>query len=154
MNVAQVARALNIDVRRVQQLVNEGLPREARGRYDGSKCIRWYIRYLQAVLTRRAIVTEPGDAAALRRVHLRKLRVVAELKQIELDRQRSHLVSIADAEKFRTSLVQEVAARILAIAPRLAPELLGETSRVMVQAKIDRALRDAFRQLALRATNR
>ena len=34
-------------------------------------------------------------------------------------------------------------ARIMAIAPRLAPELVGETSRVMIQAKIEKASKEA-----------
>jgi hypothetical protein len=39
-------------------------------------------------------------------------------------------------------------ARITAIPEQLAGDLVGETSRVMVQAKLERAIREALRDLA------
>jgi phage terminase Nu1 subunit (DNA packaging protein) len=47
VDVLKVAQALNLEVRRVQQLVKEGIPREARGQYDAVKCMLFYIRYLR-----------------------------------------------------------------------------------------------------------
>jgi hypothetical protein len=45
--LAKCAAALHLGERRVQQLVREGLPKAARGRYDVDKCLRFYVRYLQ-----------------------------------------------------------------------------------------------------------
>ena len=39
VNVTRVASALNLTEQRVQQLVHEGMPREARGQYDAVKCM-------------------------------------------------------------------------------------------------------------------
>jgi hypothetical protein len=36
----------------------------------------------------------------------------------------------------------------MAIPPRLAPELVGETSRVMIQAKIEKFCREALHSLS------
>jgi len=47
VDVTKVASALNLDPRRVQQLVQEGMPRMSRGQYDPVKYMVWYIRYLQ-----------------------------------------------------------------------------------------------------------
>jgi hypothetical protein len=55
VDVTRVAQALNLDERRIQQLVKEGLPREKRGQYDAVKCMLWYIRYLQVVIEKKAV---------------------------------------------------------------------------------------------------
>ncbi len=47
VDVTKVASALNLEARRVQQLVKLGMPRKSRGRYDPAKCMLWYILYLQ-----------------------------------------------------------------------------------------------------------
>jgi hypothetical protein len=49
----QVARALNISVRRLQQLVQEGMPRAERGQYEIGPCLTWYIRFLSKALAAR-----------------------------------------------------------------------------------------------------
>jgi hypothetical protein len=65
VTVSKVASALNLDVRRVQQLVQAGMPREARGQYDVVKCMLVYIRYLQNILERKAMPTlEVSSASA------------------------------------------------------------------------------------------
>jgi hypothetical protein len=76
------------------------------------------------------------------------LRAEAELKEMELARQRGLLVAIADVESEWSSLVLSIKARIMAIPPRLAPEILRETSRVMAQAKIEKYCKEALAQLA------
>jgi hypothetical protein len=60
VGVPPKSRALNLEVRRVQQLIHEGMPREARGQYDSIKCAAWYIRYLQRAIERK---TMPPHAA-------------------------------------------------------------------------------------------
>jgi phage terminase Nu1 subunit (DNA packaging protein) len=47
VEVSKVAAFLNLDERRVQQLVKEGMPRESRGQYDPVKCAHFYIRFSQ-----------------------------------------------------------------------------------------------------------
>ncbi|HLW82557.1 MAG TPA: hypothetical protein VKS20_11015 [Candidatus Acidoferrales bacterium] len=151
VNVARIAQVLNLDPRRVQQLVKEGMPRHTRGRYEALKCMAWYIRFLQKVIEKKAIPMDEGEYASERQERVRKMRFDADLKEIELARERSQLVAIADVEKEITNLALTVKARIMAVAPRLAPDLLGEGSRVMAQAKIEKALREALAQLATEA---
>jgi phage terminase Nu1 subunit (DNA packaging protein) len=150
VDVARVARALNLDERRVQQLVKQGMPREQRGRYDAMKCMLWYIRFLQATLEKSAISTDPRGAATERQARVRKIRADADMKELELARVQAGLVSIEDVARAAADLVGVTKARVMAIAPRLAPELLGETSRVMVQAKLEKALKETLAQLARR----
>ena len=150
VNAEKIAQALNLTESRVHQLVKEGLPKEARGQYDPVKCMWWYIRYLQRALERKAVPTLDGGFVGEREERIRLLRADADLREIELAKERSQLVSIDDVEREMTDLILTTKSRIMAVAPRLAPELLGETSRVMVHAKIDKALKEALLALSKR----
>lgn len=149
-DVDRVAQALNLTVQRVGQLVKEGMPKEGRGQYDAVKCMLWYIRYLQAALEKKSVPMTDGTFAGEREERVRLLRADADMREIELARERSQLVAIPDIEQMFTDLVLTTKARIMAIAPRLAPELVGETSRVMIQAKIEKSCKDALSYLAAR----
>jgi phage terminase Nu1 subunit (DNA packaging protein) len=149
VDLKQVSKALNVSERRVQQLAKEGLPKEDRGKYDLGKAMLWYIRYLQAALEASGR-RDSGDEEYIgaREERARLLRAEAELKEMELAKQRGLLVAIADVERDWSEIVLSVKARIMAIPPRLAPEILGETSRVMAQAKIEKYCKEALAQLA------
>jgi phage terminase Nu1 subunit (DNA packaging protein) len=150
VNAEKVAQALNLTESRVHQLVKEGLPKEARGQFDPVKCMLWYIRYLQSALEKKAVPTLDGGFVGEREERVRLLRSQADLSEIELSKERGQLVAIQDVEKAMTDLVLTTKARIMAVAPRLAPDLLGETSRVMVHAKIEQALKEALLNLSKR----
>jgi hypothetical protein len=128
------------------------MPRETRGQYDPVKCMLWYIRYLQAVIKKKSVRTPEGGFTGEREERVRLLRAQADLREIELAKERASLVSIADVEQSMTDLVLTTKSRIMAIAPRLAPELVDEASRIMIQAKIEHACREALSYLAKQGT--
>jgi hypothetical protein len=90
VDVERVANALNLTRQRVAQLVKEGLPREKRGEYDPIKCMLWYIRYLQAQVSRLSpnVVALGGELDSERKERIGLLRADRELKELELARQR------------------------------------------------------------------
>lgn len=147
-DVGRVAQALNLTEQRVQQLVKEGMPKEARGQYDPVKCMLWYIRYLQAALEKKSVPVGDGAYAGEREERVRLLRADADLREIELAKERALLVALPDVEQMLTDLVLTTKARMMSIPPRLAPELVGETSRVMIQAKIEKSVKEALAYLA------
>lgn len=149
-DVDRVAQALNLDPRRVQQLVKEGMPKEARGQYDPVKCMLWYIRYLQSALEKKSLPMADGKFAGEREERVRLLRADADLREMELAKERALVVAIDDVEKEMTNLVLVTKARVMAVAPRVSPELVGETSRLMIQAKLEKALKDALLNLSKR----
>jgi hypothetical protein len=149
-DVGRIAKALNLTEQRVQQLVKEGMPREARGLYDAVKCMAWYIRYLQKALEKKSIPIRDGSYSGEREQRVRLLTADADLKEIQLAKERGELVAISDVEAEMTNLVLTTKARILAVAPRVAPELLGLTSRVMAHAIVEKALNEALLQLSKR----
>jgi phage terminase Nu1 subunit (DNA packaging protein) len=148
ISIKEIAAALNLTTARIHQLVQEGLPKKLRGKYDRDECTGWYIRYLQALVEKKVIMDEGGKIfASEREERLRQLRADADLTEIKLARERGQLVLVSEVEKEMADLVLTTKARMLAVAPRVAPDLVGETSRVMVQAKIEKAVKDALMQL-------
>ena len=145
----ECAHELNLGSRRVQQLAREGLPRAERGIYDVVACFRWYVRYLQRKLVERALPEDgDGDAggpvSSSTATRHKMLSIESELKQIELAEKREQLVSIDKDTKDLQAIVVEIRTRILALPPRLAAEVLGETDLAVSQVKIDRSLKGAL----------
>jgi phage terminase Nu1 subunit (DNA packaging protein) len=132
--------------RRIQQLVGEGLPRITRGKYDVDQVLDWYIAKLERQLARQT--DEEGEIAKKFNEEMRLLSSRADLQELDLAIKRREFVAIADVEKQMTDLVITTKARILTVPARLAPELLGEDSRVMVQAKIEKSIKEALSHLA------
>lgn len=149
IRIRQLAEILNLTATRVQQLVQEGLPKKFRGKYDQDQCVAWYIRYLQALVEKKAIVGEGGEVLKNEREErLRLLRADADLREIELARERGQLVAIEDVEKEMTDLILVTKARVLAVGARVAPLLVGESSRLMIQAVIEKEHKEALSHLA------
>jgi phage terminase Nu1 subunit (DNA packaging protein) len=148
IEVKQLMQALNVSEVHIGRLVKEGMPKEARGKYDLGKCMLWYIRYLQAALKRRSgseVIDETGRTE--QRERLRLLSAEAELRELELSRERGEFIAMPDLEKMMGDLVVTTKAQILSVSSRVAPQLVGE-SRAVIEIKLDRELKDALRVLA------
>ena len=148
VNAEKIAKALNLTEQRVHQLVREGLPKEGRGLFDPVKCMLFYIRYLQRALKKKSVPTLDGGFVGEREERVRLLRSQADLSEIELFKQRGQLVAIQDVERAMTDLMLTTKARILAVAPRIAPDLVGVTSRVIAHAIVENALKEALLSLS------
>jgi phage terminase Nu1 subunit (DNA packaging protein) len=61
VGIKELAVILNLTPRRVHQLVQEGLPKKSYGRYDRDQCAAFYIRYLHALVEKKAIIDEGGE---------------------------------------------------------------------------------------------
>jgi phage terminase Nu1 subunit (DNA packaging protein) len=148
VGIKELAAILNLTPSRIHQLVEQGLPKKLRGKYDLLKCARWYIRYLRAVIEKKEVPMPDGAFAGEHGERVRLLRANADLREMELARERSELVSVEDVEREMTNLIRTTQAHVMAIAPRMAPELVGETSRMMILAKLDKACKETLAHLA------
>jgi len=146
-NVEQVSKALNVTVRRVNQLVHEGMPRAERGAYDLGGCMLWYIRYLQGLLRHKATEDEDGGASSIRDQRKRLLTAQADREELDLAEARKRMVTVEDWEKATADIVAAAKARLLAVPARVAPRVLGETSRVLVQGIIEKEIKEALQAL-------
>jgi phage terminase Nu1 subunit (DNA packaging protein) len=70
VSAAKIAEACNLTPQRVQQLMAEGMPRVARGKYDLVACVRWYIRYLQRIVEQRSNDGTGGGTLGVERARL------------------------------------------------------------------------------------
>lgn len=147
-DINAVAKALNVTPRRVNQLANEGMPREGRGEYDLAACMLWYIRYLQKALSAKGSMDDDGQITTLKAERGRLVKMQADREELELARARGEVISLNDHERVLSDLVLETKARVMAVPARVAPQILGESSRVMAQARIEKGLREALTQLA------
>jgi phage terminase Nu1 subunit (DNA packaging protein) len=147
VGVQKVAYALNVTVRRVQQLANEGMPHGAkRGQYDLAACMVWYIRYLQKALERR---DGSGDqaGASLRIERQRLVKAQADREELELARARGELIPVEMYQERMAGHIVAAKQRILALPSRISHQLEGENRNVIKQ-KLDTALRGALTALA------
>ena len=146
VGVAHLAQRLRLTPRRIQQLVGEGLPRVTLRKYDVDAVLDWYIARLEKRLAGES--DEDVDGVSQRKHELRLLAAKADMHELDLAVKRGDLVSIAETEKAMTDLVIATRARILTVPARVAGELVGEKSRVMAQARIEKALKEALSLLA------
>jgi hypothetical protein len=133
---------------RIHQLVaKEKMPKESRGRFDLMICIRFYIKYLQTRIEKRSVEIG-GEITAVSDQRVRGLKAGAELKEIEVAERRGKTVNVDDVREMISEMVLMTKARLLAVPARLAVDLVNETSRVMIQAKIEKAIKEALTTLA------
>jgi phage terminase Nu1 subunit (DNA packaging protein) len=148
VEINQLVQALNVSKQWIGELVKAGMPREARGKYDLGKCMLWYIRYLQAALKRRrGNQTGDEEGRTEARERLRLLSAEAELKELELARERGDFIALPDLEKMMTDLVIATKARILAVSVRVSAQLVGK-DRLTIEAELDKELKAALSYLA------
>jgi phage terminase Nu1 subunit (DNA packaging protein) len=142
VSVEKVAAALNVTPRRVQQLVELGLPREAHGEYDLGKCLVWYIRYLQAALERRDPDLDTINVA-LRSERQRLTKAQADREELELQRARSEVIPVLVFEERMSYLIRSARQRLLVLPARIAHQLVG-LDALQIKSALARAVHDAL----------
>jgi hypothetical protein len=148
VNAATLAKHCNLSPRRIRQLVEIGMPKIGRDKFDFIESAGFYIRFLQNALEKKGAPVADGSYNIFKEQKSRSLIASVELKELELEQKRSSLVTRTDADKTMGEFVRMTWARFSTLPGRLAIELLGETSRTMAQAKIERAIREALFLLA------
>ncbi len=133
---------------RISQLVKEGMPKAARGKYDAVRCMYWYIGSLRRTVAKRETVNADGSSSNLMSDRRRLIAAQAEREELELAKQRGNLIPITEHVRILADMVTETRARLLAVPGRVAPAVLNETSRVVAQGKIETEIRVALGDLA------
>lgn len=129
---------------RITQLVKEGMPQAGRNQYEPVQCMYWYIGTLRRHVRSRMSENQDGTSTSVEQERKRLLRAQAEREEIALAKDRGDLVSLADHERILSDLIQTTRAHVRAVAPRVAQDLVGETSRTMIQAKLEKAHDEAL----------
>jgi phage terminase Nu1 subunit (DNA packaging protein) len=134
--VDAIAKLLNLTPRRIRQLVAEGvIPRAERGRYDLTRCVRGYVKFLQE----RAEGAEPNEMSDER------VRLVAaqadheELKVAELQAALLPRDGVLDAW-------QQLRAAFSAICRAMPPKLSARLAVIQDRRHIQDILTSEVRQ--------
>src|SRR5262249_31375396 len=89
----------------IHKLVKEGMPQKARGKYELGECLLWYIKHLKNKLKSRRRIIGDDDGSTERAARLRLVRADAELRELELARERGEFAAVADFEKMVTEMI-------------------------------------------------
>ncbi len=126
-----IAKLLRMTVRRLTQLANEGIAiRVAHGRYDLTKTVQNYIRYLKAQTPERGSKRDEDQTALLS--------TRREMAEIELGERRGDLFAREAVESVVVETLVLMTQRLEGLGGRLAMDLAGESN----PAKIRRLISD------------
>lgn len=142
VGTGQLADALGVTPRRVQQLVHEGMPQLARGRYHLPECMRWYLEREKSA----AGSTSAEDAET------REKLARAEWHELRTARLRGQLLAATDVERTWNAAVSAVSAKLDNLAATIPPRVLGQTDAAEVQRVVVRLVEDcksALRDLSM-----
>lgn len=129
---------------RITQLAKEGMPIVGRNQYDPVRCMYWYLGKLRRAVKSRQTENEDGSRSSTEQERKRLLRFQGDQAEVEAAKARGEAMSVADHERILADLVQETKARVRAVGPRIAADLVGETSRTMIQARLEKAHDEAL----------
>lgn len=130
VGVEKVSKALNVTVRRVQQLAQEGMPRDGRGKYDLAQCMLWYIRYLQNVIDKRES-PQGSIGDSLRTQRERLISAQADREELELAKLRGELIPASLFEQLMSKQITSARQRLLTLPGNVAHMLEGENRDVI-----------------------
>jgi phage terminase Nu1 subunit (DNA packaging protein) len=148
LTAKEIAKVLNVKPVTIRALVADGMSRKARNKYDLAECANFYAVKLQNALENKGAPMAGGDVTLWQKEKARTLTVVAELKELELAKKRGELVTVEESKRVLLDLAYMVKARIMAIPARAAPDLVGQDSRTMVQAILERHVHESLSLLA------
>jgi phage terminase Nu1 subunit (DNA packaging protein) len=123
------------------------MPQVARGKYDAETCLLWYVRYLQRALRCKSVPMPDGSFAGERQERLRLLRADADLRELELARERGEFAAVVDFERAITAMVVTTKARLLSLPSRLATQLVGQ-DRFEIESRLDKEIKEALTTLS------
>ena len=150
VSVDQLAKAMNIGSRRVQQLVADGMPKATRGRYDLVPCLEWYVRFLQRAIEQRQPLTGRAANDCVKRERARLLH--AQVQKAE----RQNLIASGEVVPFEvmrarlSNMIVTARQNLLNLPARVAPQLEGEL-RLVIKEKLRAEIYAALAALAVNA---
>jgi|GEM_PF-2224197 len=144
--VTFIAHALNIDERRVQQLVKEGIiPKSGRGKYDLLSCSRGYIQYLQK-LANSSAAGRPASEINENRARLIKLK--ADQLEFQIGVEKKKYIPVVDVKTLMIRLITNAKSKLLSIPKRLAPILLPMKTEANIFKEIKSHVDEALQELS------
>ena len=160
LSAVDVADLLGVTEKTVRNWMNKGgLPsiESGRGRViSWPAALKWYVNYRisESGNDGKATVKSEPEAPAVvpletyEQALARKTRAEADLKELQLGKERGQVAAIADVELALSRSNKETQTRILAVPSRLATQLVGIDERAEVFAILQRECNQLLSSLA------
>ena len=136
----QIAAALGITRRRVEQLVDEGMPRAGHGKYDLGACLLW--------IAKKKLVgsTEVGstEAGSFRAERSRAMRADASLKEIELAKRRGEVIEVDESVRIWEVAMERIRTKMIAAVNVNAPRIIGIKTVAQANAALEAIVYEAL----------
>jgi hypothetical protein len=136
----QIASVLNIEPRRVNQLVKAKIMHNvARGKYDLITCVHDYIAYLKKQIdeARRGDITESQARTQL-------LKTQEQIKRIELAQAYGEVINLTDAKKGIEDPLKATRDKMLGLARRVSPEIVALETIPEVEALLEKRIEECL----------
>jgi phage terminase Nu1 subunit (DNA packaging protein) len=146
-NVAMLSDLLGITPRRIQQLTEEGMPKQQHGKYNVTACTKWYIQYLRGQLAKRQDDAVRDETIHWTRERTRLAREQAETSALKNAELRGELVSVEILKQRLGHVFANIRQNTLSLASKIAPECEGR-STPEIKSVIDREARRLLEGLA------
>jgi len=144
----EIAAALGLDVRRVQQLAADGtLPKAGHGKYELKACIDAYDAY-KAGLTGDEADDSKADSRRKLKAEADLAEHKAELARLEVEEEQGRLIPAEQVADAWGKVLSTVKARLLAIPSAVAPEVQSLATVAEIEAHIRAAVTGALTTLA------
>jgi excisionase family DNA binding protein len=161
LSVATVAELLGVTDRMVRNWIKDkGLPSKADPRgatLDWPSTLEWYVTYRATQKGGNGGNLPGGNGSGGAEIPpledydqalARRTRAEADLKELQLARERGEVASIADVERVLATANKSIQQLILALPSSLTPQLIGLDDRQKVYTVLDRGVRSMLGNLA------
>ncbi len=142
VTVGALAKIMKLSPRRIQQLVDEGMPRHGRGKYDAELCLTWYVDFLK----------ESSAGGSENQDYKRALteRLIWQAKRAKLEYQQLEglLVYAKDVAQAAFDAGRIVRDALLSIVPRTYAILAAASDPVKVREILDKEIRQVLEHLS------
>lgn len=134
------AEQLGISTRQLRNLDESGVPRTADGDYPWPEVRDWYVEFKQREAVERTMGGNGNGnstAAAYYAARARKEAALADLREMEVQERRGHLLHIDDLVELFSAPLDRLRAQLLALPGTVAPKLadrelpIGEIATVL-----------------------
>jgi excisionase family DNA binding protein len=156
LTVAETTKLLRVTDRHIRNWIKDkGLPAATMPgvqRLDAAAVVTWFLdfRLTENGNSGNRAASDPGGEPleTFDEALARKTRAEADLKELQLARERGEVAAIADVERVLASANKSIQTLMLALPSSLAPQLIGLADRGKIFAVIDRAVRATLSNLA------
>jgi phage terminase Nu1 subunit (DNA packaging protein) len=146
MSKVELAKAFDCTPRWIERLVEAGMPKAGKGKFDVLESGEWYVRYLQRAIKKRNGTREV--AVALSRDRLRLIKSQADQVEWQTEKLRSEFLPRSALVAAKEDMAAVVRVRFGdSFVERVAPLVFG-LNRTQIAAVLDREIRAELRALA------